>query len=86
MSITNLTMLRKDLFNTVENVIEYDEPVTINTKKGNAVLISEDEYNSLLESAYLSSVPGLVEKIKRGEKENIKNMKIYNPNEEWWCG
>ena len=33
MSITNLTMLRKDLFNTVENVIEYDEPVTISTKK-----------------------------------------------------
>jgi len=83
MNITNVSLLRKNLFSTIDSVVEYDEPITISTKKGNAVIISEEEYNSLKETVYLSSVPGLVRKIKSGEKENIKKMKVYNPNEEW---
>lgn len=83
MNITNVSLLRKNLFSTIDSVVEYDEPITISTKKGNAVIISEEEYNSLKETVYLSSVPGLANKIKSGEKENIKKMKVYNPNEEW---
>lgn len=83
MTILNATLFRKNLFSTIKKVINYEESVTINTKDGNAVLISEDEYNSLKESAFLSSIPGFVEKIKKGENENINKMKIYNPNEEW---
>lgn len=83
MSITNISVLRKNLFNTFDNVIDYNDSVTVSTKKGNAVIISEAEYKAMLETLYLSSQKGLVEKIKEGEKEDISSMSSYKPNEEW---
>ena len=83
MPITNVSVLRKDLFNSIDNVIEYNEKIIVNTKKGNAVIISEEEFNSMLETIYLVSQPGLLEKIKKGEKEDIDSMTTYDSNEEW---
>lgn len=56
---------------------------TVNTKNGNAVIISEAEYNAMLKTIYLVSQKGLIEKIKEGEKEDILKMSTYKPNEEW---
>ena len=83
MPITNISVLRKDLFNSIDKVIEFNETITVNTKKGNAVIISEEEFNSMLETIYLVSQPELLEKIKKGEKEDIDSMTTYDPNEEW---
>ena len=83
MPITNISVLRKDLFNSIDKVIEFNETITVNTKKGNAVIISEEEFNSMLETIYLVSQPGLLEKIKKGEKEDIDSMTTYDPDEEW---
>ena len=83
MSVTNISLLRKNLFNSIENVVEYNDSITVNTKKGNAVILSEEEYNAMLETIYLISQKGLVNKIKEGEKEDVSSMKTYNPNEEW---
>ena len=69
---TNVTNFRKQLFDLVEQTIKYNEPVNINTKNGNAVLISEDEYNSLMETLYLTSVPGMREKLEAGVKTPIE--------------
>ena len=83
MAVTNISVLRKNLFSTIDDVIEYNDPITVSTKKGNAVILSESDYNALLETIYLTSQKGLVEKIKKGEKEDISSMSTYNPNEEW---
>ena len=83
MAVTNISVLRKNLFSSIDNVIEYNDSITVSTKKGNAVIISEAEYNAMLETIYLVSQKGLVEKIKSGEKEDISKMSTYNPNEEW---
>ena len=83
MAVTNISVLRKNLFSSIENVIEFNDSITVSTKNGNAVIISEAEYNAMLETIYLVSQKGLVEKIKEGEKENISKMPTYNPNEEW---
>ena len=83
MPITNISVLRKDLFNSIDRVIEFNETITVNTKKGNAVIVSEEEFNSMLETIYLVSQPGLLEKIKKGEKEDIDSMTTYDPNEKW---
>jgi len=83
MAITNISVLRKNLFSSIDNVIEYNDSITVSTKNGNAVIISEAEYNAMLETIYLVSQKGLVEKIKEGEKEDISKMSTYNPNEEW---
>ena len=83
MSTTNATDLRKKLFETLGNVIEYDEPVVVNTKKGNAIIISESDYNAMVETIFLTSQPGLVKKIKEGEKESPKTMSQYHKGEPW---
>ena len=83
MAVTNISVLRKNLFTSIDNVIEYNDSITVSTKNGNAVIISEAEYNAMLETIYLVSQKGLVEKIKEGEKEDISKMSTYNPNEEW---
>lgn len=83
MTITNLTLLRKNLFNTIDQVIDYNDPVTINTKKGNAVIISEEDYNALCETIMLLTQPEVVKKIDAGKKEKLEDMTTYNPDEEW---
>ncbi len=83
MAVTNISVLRKNLFSSIDNVIEYNDSITVSTKYGNAVIISEAEYNAMLETIYLVSQKGLVEKIKEGEKEDISKMSTYNPNEGW---
>ena len=50
----------------LEQTIKYNEPVNISTKDGNAVVLSEEDYNGLMETVYLCSVPGLKETIVEG--------------------
>ena len=83
MTITNITELRKKLYGTIDSVIKFNEPVQVTTKNGNAVLLSESDYNSLLETVYLMSQAGLVKRIKEGEKEKTSELSTFNPNEEW---
>lgn len=45
----NITNFRKNIFGILEQTIKYNEPVNISTKDGNAVIISEEDYNSLME-------------------------------------
>lgn len=83
MNSTNLTLLRKDLFKKIDNVIKYNEPLTINTKEGSAVIMSQDDYDALYETIYLLTKPEVNKKIEEGNKEDIKKMKTYNPKEAW---
>lgn len=63
---TNITNFRKNISTMLEQTIKYNEPVNISTKAGNAVVISEEDYNGLMETVYLSSVPEQREKIMEG--------------------
>ena len=63
---TNITNFRQNIFGLLEQTIKYNEPVNISTKDGNAVIISEEDYNGLMETLYLNSIPGMKEKIIEG--------------------
>lgn len=63
---TNITNFRNHLFEILDNTIKYNEVVTISTKNGNAVVVSEDDYKGLIETLYVSSVPHLKEQIIEG--------------------
>jgi PHD/YefM family antitoxin component YafN of YafNO toxin-antitoxin module len=69
MTNTNITEARKQLFDLVNGVIDYNNTVNISTKKGNAVLMSEEEYNGLIETVYLLGIPGMREKLIKGKAE-----------------
>ncbi len=66
MTTTTITNFRKNVYSLVENTVRFNEPVNITTKDGNAVMISEEEYLGLLESLYLTSIPGMKEKLVEG--------------------
>ena len=57
MTNVNITNFRKNIYDMIEKTIEYNEPLSITTKKGNAVILSEEENNNLMETQYISSVP-----------------------------
>ena len=83
MKKVSLSQLKSNLDNVFTNAIGKNLTFVINTENGNAVILSESKYNSLLESIYLNSQKGLVEKIKIGEKESLNDMAVYNPSESW---
>jgi len=68
---TNITSFRKDIFNILEQTIKFNEPVNVSTKDGNAVVISEEDYNGLMETLYLSSMPGVKDSIIEGLKTPV---------------
>lgn len=82
MSATNITNARKELYNLVEDVNLYSEPTLIVSKKGNAVLISESDWNAIQETIYLNSIPGIVESIKEGMDTAIEDC-VPEEDVEW---
>lgn len=73
MTNTNATNLRKNLFDYLNSAIEFNDIINVNTKKGNAVILSEQEYNGLLETLYLTSVPGMKERLLEGADAKTKD-------------
>ena len=63
---TNITNFRKNIFGMLEQTIKYNEPVNISTKDGNAVILSEEDYNGLMETLQICSIPGMKEKVVYG--------------------
>lgn len=79
---TNITSFRKNVFGLLEQTIKYNEPVNVSTKDGNAVIISEEDYNSLMETLNLISIPGMKEKIMEGLRTPMEEC--LNENEVDW--
>jgi PHD/YefM family antitoxin component YafN of YafNO toxin-antitoxin module len=79
---TNITNFRKNIFGLLEQTIKYNEPVNISTKDGNAVIISEEDYNGLMETLHLCSIPGMKETIIEGM--NTPLDKCVPENEVEW--
>lgn len=82
MTNTNITNFRKNIYEMLETTIEYNEPINISTKKGNAVVLSEEDYNSLMETLYISSIPGLKEEIVK--RKNDSDDEFVSEEEVEW--
>lgn len=72
MTNTNATALRKNLFSILSNAIKYNEIINVNTKDGNAVIISEEEYNGMKATIELSSDKNLQKKILDGKNASLE--------------
>lgn len=64
----NISNARDKLYNLASSCIKYNDVVTISTKEGNVVLLSEDDYRSLIESLFLAGVKGVYEDIEEAVK------------------
>jgi len=83
MTNTNITSFRKNVFDYVDQAVTYGEVINVSTKKGNAILLSEADYNNMLETLKLCSIPGMAESIKAAAAEPIDTCIPYNPDEAW---
>jgi PHD/YefM family antitoxin component YafN of YafNO toxin-antitoxin module len=66
MTSVTATKFRQNIFNYLSETIKYNSPMQVTTKEGNAVVISEQDYNALQETLYLVSIPDMRETIIEG--------------------
>lgn len=60
------TQARSKLYRLIDDTVAFHQPVTITGKRGNAVLVSEEDWLAVQETLYLLSVPGMRESIREG--------------------
>ena len=66
MPILSATEARTKLYRLIDQTSKSHEPIVITGKRGNAVLISEDDWRSIQETIYLLNIPGMRESIRNG--------------------
>jgi antitoxin YefM len=71
MTTVNVTEARANLYKLIDDTTVNHEPVVITGKRGNAVLLAEDDWKAINETLHLLSVPGMRESILEGMQESI---------------
>ena len=66
MTIITATEARSKLYSLIDKTVNTHQPIVITGKRGNAVLISEDDWRSIQETMYLLNIPGMRESIREG--------------------
>ena len=66
MTTITATEARSKIYRLIDDITISHQPVTITGKRANAVLISEEDWQDIQETLYLSSIPGMKESIKEG--------------------
>ena len=74
MTTLNATEARSKLYKLIDETLNTHQPITITGKRGNAVLLSEEDWRSVEETLFLLSVPGMRESIREGMDEKIENL------------
>ncbi|MBF0478775.1 MAG: type II toxin-antitoxin system Phd/YefM family antitoxin [Candidatus Omnitrophica bacterium] len=77
MNLITATYARNNWFELIKKSINGHNPVHITSKDGNAVLLSENDYEDLMETLELLSEPGLLKSVQQAKKE-IKQGKVYS--------
>jgi prevent-host-death family protein len=55
----------------VDEASSTHEPIQITGKRGNAVLVSEEDWRSIQETLHLLSIPGMGDSVRKGMKEPL---------------
>ena len=66
MTTLNATEARSKLYRLIDEAARSHSPVVITGRRGNAVLIAEEDWNAINETLYLLSIPGMRESIREG--------------------
>lgn len=66
MKTLTATQARKQMYRLLDEAAETHQPIQITGKRTNAILLSEEDWRSIQETLYLTSIPGMAESIKQG--------------------
>lgn len=80
MTVKPYSYVRKHFKDMINKVNDDSDTITITTKDRNAVIMSEDNYNEIMETLYLQQNPAnakhLLKSIENLESGNVKNKDI----------
>ena len=69
MTSVTATAARKNFFDLIKRALKFREPVRIQHREGDLVMMAQDDYEGLLETLELLSVPGMMESIREAEED-----------------
>ena len=75
MTTLNATEARSKLYNLIDETSKTHQPIVITGKRKNAILLAEEDWNSINETLFLLSIPGMRESIRKGMTENLDDCK-----------
>ena len=73
MTTFNATEARSKLYSLIDEATTTHKPITITGKRGNAVLLAEDDWNAINETLFLLSIPGMRESIREGMDSELED-------------
>ncbi|MEA5535587.1 type II toxin-antitoxin system Phd/YefM family antitoxin [Crocosphaera sp. XPORK-15E] len=73
MKIININQAKDEIEQLVNQTNDNHQPILLSGTQGNAVLIAEEDWNSIQETLYLHSIPGMVESIIEGGNTPIED-------------
>jgi prevent-host-death family protein len=73
MTTFNATEARTKLYSLIDEATATHKPITITGKRGNAVLLAEEDWNAINETLFLLSIPGMRESIREGMDSDLKD-------------
>ena len=80
MTTVTATNARKNWFDILKRSVRGHRIYEITSKDGEVVLLSKEDYDNLVETLELASVPGLVKSVHHARQE-IKQGKTYSMEE-----
>lgn len=82
MTTITATNLRKNIFELLSNTAKYKEILNVTTKDGSVVIMSEDDYQGLMETVYLYSQPKVINEILKAKAEPLENC-VFEDEVAW---
>ena len=66
MTTFTATEARNNLYRLIDQTTQSHEPIVITGKRGNAVLLAEEDWRAVQETMHLLAIPGMRESIREG--------------------
>jgi len=71
MTTISATQARSQLYKLIDEANASHAPIQITGKRGNVVLLSEEDWSAIQETLFLQSIPGMVESIQEARDDGI---------------
>ena len=71
MTTISATQARSQLYQLIDETNASHAPIQITGKRGNAVLLSEEDWSAIQETLFLQSIPGMVDSIQEAREDGI---------------
>lgn len=72
MKSVTVTKARAILYKLLDETTSSHEPIQITGKRGDAILVSAEDWSAIKETLYLLSIPGMRDSIRKGLKTPVE--------------